>query len=175
MKRAWAVCWLILVAVCSAHSCRADDGLARDLTDHGIPLLAAGVVVNGLSAEGRNRQTIRSAAEAAVAGELLVEGLKSVVHEERPNGGNAKSFPSSHAACAFSLATVLAEDHPRQKWYWYLLACGVAWSRVDLRAHHTHDVLVGAALGHFTAREVLQHNVRGPLPSGALPLLRKQW
>jgi undecaprenyl-diphosphatase len=30
---------------------------------------------------------------------------------------------------------------------WWLLAAGVAWSRVHVGAHHTSDVAAGAALG----------------------------
>lgn len=62
----------------------------------------------------------------------------------RPNS----SFPSSHAANAFMLATLLAALLRRGSWpLWYGLAALVALSRVYLGLHYPGDVLAGAVLG----------------------------
>jgi undecaprenyl-diphosphatase len=55
------------------------------------------------------------------------------------------SFPSGHAAAAFTAATVLA-DGPDAA-LWFALAGLVSASRVYVRLHHASDVLAGAALG----------------------------
>jgi undecaprenyl-diphosphatase len=55
------------------------------------------------------------------------------------------SFPSGHAASAFTAAVLLA-DSPFAPAY-FVLASGIAASRVYVRLHHTSDIVVGAALG----------------------------
>lgn len=125
---------------------RADNAVAHDLSDFGIPLLAAGILADGLTHDGKARHTISKAVDASIGELAVTELLKSAVHEQRPNGGE-HSFPSGHAAGAFALAKVMADSHPKWKGWSYGLAAGVAWSRVDLRAHHGYDVAAGALIG----------------------------
>ena len=66
------------------------------------------------------------------------------------------SFPSGHAASAFTAAVLLA-DSPLAPAY-FALATGVAASRVYVRMHHASDIVAGAALGVLlgvVARRVL--------------------
>ncbi len=65
------------------------------------------------------------------------------------------SFPSGHAAAAFSIATVFAHRYPRHRWVpWvaYGVAGAISFSRVTTQAHFPSDVFLGAALG-FTITE----------------------
>jgi membrane-associated phospholipid phosphatase len=55
------------------------------------------------------------------------------------------SFPSGHAASAFTAATLLAGGPATP--VWFALAAAVASSRVYTRMHHTSDIVAGAALG----------------------------
>lgn len=59
------------------------------------------------------------------------------------------SFPSGHAAMAFSLATSLSIKYP--KWYVItpsaLWACSVCFARMNEGVHYPSDVLAGAAIG----------------------------
>jgi undecaprenyl-diphosphatase len=55
------------------------------------------------------------------------------------------SFPSGHAASAFTAATLLAGGPATP--LWFALAAAVAASRVYTQMHHTSDVVAGAALG----------------------------
>jgi undecaprenyl-diphosphatase len=57
----------------------------------------------------------------------------------------SSSFPSGHAATAFT-AAMLLRDSPWAPAY-FLLAALVASSRVYVKMHHASDVLVGTALG----------------------------
>jgi undecaprenyl-diphosphatase len=52
------------------------------------------------------------------------------------------SFPSGHATAAFCAATLLGGNPA-----WYVLATGVAATRVYVRLHHASDVAAGAAFG----------------------------
>ncbi len=56
------------------------------------------------------------------------------------------SFPSGHAATAFT-AAVLLSDRTRLGPLYFALASLVAASRVYVRMHHASDVIAGAALG----------------------------
>jgi membrane-associated phospholipid phosphatase len=55
------------------------------------------------------------------------------------------SFPSGHAASAFTAATLLAGGPATP--LWFALAAAVAASRVYTQMHHTSDVVAGAGLG----------------------------
>jgi undecaprenyl-diphosphatase len=58
------------------------------------------------------------------------------------------SFPSGHAAAAFTAAAFLSEGAGAiERAGWYGLATAVSLSRMYVRMHHASDVVVGAALG----------------------------
>jgi membrane-associated phospholipid phosphatase len=65
------------------------------------------------------------------------------------------SMPSGHSATAFALATVLAKQYPEYKYVFYACASLIAVSRVYVHAHWPSDVLVGAALGVWSANQVM--------------------
>jgi undecaprenyl-diphosphatase len=63
------------------------------------------------------------------------------------------SFPSGHAATSFACAATLAPFVGRRgAVVLYLLAAGIAYSRVYIGVHYPLDVLGGAALGLIVAR-----------------------
>ncbi len=69
-------------------------------------------------------------------------------HEPLPYGMHrpiTSSFPSGHAASAFT-AAMLLRDSPLAPAF-FVLAGLVATSRVYTKMHHASDVLVGSALG----------------------------
>jgi len=69
--------------------------------------------------------------------------------------GKGSSFPSGHAAGAFSIATVIAQRYGHHRWVpfaAYTVATVFAFSRVPDRAHFPSDVFLGAALGYAITR-----------------------
>jgi len=69
--------------------------------------------------------------------------------------GTSTSFPSGHAAAAFSIATVFAHRYRQHHWVpWvaYGIASTIAFSRLTTQAHFPSDVFLGAALGYSIAR-----------------------
>lgn len=58
------------------------------------------------------------------------------------------SFPSLHAALAFSLVPVLDKEFPKLKWFWMAFAFLVAASRLYLKAHYLSDVVWGVIIGY---------------------------
>lgn len=58
-----------------------------------------------------------------------------------------QGFPSSHAACAFGFFFPLFLSRRAAGAAGLLTAAAIAWSRVQLNAHHVSDVAAGALLG----------------------------
>jgi PAP2 superfamily protein len=77
--------------------------------------------------------------------------LKKTVNATRPNG-EPESFPSRHAASAFSGASYLQY---RYGWKFaapaYVVAVGVGYARVENDDHYWRDVAVAAALANLSA------------------------
>lgn len=110
---------------------------------------------------------------------LMTTGLKSVVSEKRPGyPDDDNSFPSGHAAGAFSFAGVVAARHG---WGWgfaaHSLAGFVAVSRVNDDFHYLHDIMAGATIGAAYAWGVSERAMKGDhflfsvLPAGRKGLM----
>ena len=57
------------------------------------------------------------------------------------------SFPSGHAATAFSAAIVLSTLYPRWRFLFLLSGALIAFSRILLTQHYVSDVIAGSLLG----------------------------
>ncbi len=103
---------------------------------------------------------------AVLAAEVTGFALKRAIPRDRPplrypepkaliGVPHDSSFPSVHAATSFAAATVLAFAVPRLAPILYLLAAGIAFSRVYVGVHYPLDVLGGAGLGAVVAPAVV--------------------
>ena len=91
---------------------------------------------------------------AIVAAEVVLTILKAAYYRPRPSTTllplgpeTDSSFPSGHAARAFTVATITAIIKGRKYAFLLVLALGVAVSRVILGVHYPLDVTAGALLG----------------------------
>lgn len=96
-------------------------------------------VIDDWRSPHRKRALLGTSCAAGVS-LLATEGLKRLVHRERPNKYDRKSFPSMHTALAASSA------------WWYppagaSITVGVGWGRMASGWHFGTDVAVGAAIG----------------------------
>ncbi len=140
----------------------------RGFSNDGVAALA-GVAAGSylwsyISHDEQQRETGILSGEAAIDSLLTTQALKYSFGRERPTaaegrlnffkGGN--SFPSDHAAAAWSAATVIAHEYPGfvTKTLAYGLATAVSASAVIGKDHSPSDVLVGSALGWLIGREV---------------------
>jgi undecaprenyl-diphosphatase len=113
--------------------------------------------------------------------DLLALGIKAAIGRARPFvllpdpaplivGVLGNSFPSGHAATSFAGATLLAHYLPGRWPVLFLLAAGIAFSRVYVGVHYPADVIGGAVLGLLTAialpplATALLRSRRGPPP-----------
>jgi membrane-associated phospholipid phosphatase len=103
-------------------------------------------------------------AEAAFDAFLVSAALKAATQRSRPHydrtygfweGGN--SFPSGHAAVAWSIAVVTAQrfkEHKWAAWVAYSAAGLVTFARVSSGNHFASDAIVGSLLGFGIGRYV---------------------
>jgi membrane-associated phospholipid phosphatase len=124
----------------------------------GIPV-AAGII----TLHENDKNGLYQLTETTFVALVATEALKYSVNSTRPNGGD-HSFPSGHAALAFSGAGYL---HARYGWKtslpFEILAAGVGFARVQTKDHHWYDVVAGAAIGEgsaFLLTRRLNENVR---------------
>ena len=78
----------------------------------------------------------------------------------KPDGAQYSSFPSGHAAAAFSIATVYAEMYRNQRWVpllAYTSASLIGLSRIMENRHWASDVLVSSALGYLCGKQVVRN------------------
>ena len=120
-------------------------------------------VLGQLTHNDRLRETGLLSGEAAINSSAISYLLKEVTQRPRPfekqagpffQGGN--SFPSEHAAIAWSIASVVAHEYPGTvtKLLAYGLASGVTLSRVTGQRHFASDAFVGSVLGWYFGRQI---------------------
>jgi undecaprenyl-diphosphatase len=125
--------------------------------DHGLLWLLVGAT--HAARRGDPGVALRMGAVLGVESALTNGPIKAAFRRVRPESDHppegplpygmhrplTSSFPSGHAASAFTAATLLAGGPATP--LWFALAGAVASSRVYTRMHHASDVVAGAALG----------------------------
>jgi len=124
--------------------------------DHGILWMAIGAL--RAAAAGDPAVALRLAAIMSTESALTNGPVKQCFRRVRPvleemdadlpygvHRPITSSFPSGHAASAFTAAMLLAGGPATP--LWFALAAAVAASRVYTRMHHSSDVVAGATLG----------------------------
>jgi membrane-associated phospholipid phosphatase len=149
----------------------------KTVSDFGVAgLIGAGTGLYLFSFPTHNdhwRETGFLAGEAALNSLLTTEALKCSLRRERPYQGNGSgqffqggtSFPSEHAAAAWSIAGVIAHEYPGKmpSLFAYGLASAVSFSRMRGQQHFPSDVLVGGVLGYLVAQSVYNRHHGGEI------------
>ena len=139
-----------------------------DTLTYATAATAGGIYLTGLFTNDEHaRRTGVLSAEAGIDSFLLYEGAKLIFNRERPYKDSGKgmffagnfsdgSFPSGHAAFAWTLASVIAHEYP--KWpvelAMYGAATAVATTRVTGGQHFPSDVFFGSTMGYLIGRYV---------------------
>src|SRR6202521_4715640 len=141
----------------------------KTLSDAGVGALIGGAGAMWLLGHASHNEhwseTGFLAGEAALNSLVAVESFKYSLRRERPYQGNGSgaffqnggtSFPSEHAAAAWSVAGVIAHEYPGPltKIMAYGLASLVDISRVRARQHFPSDVVVGSVIGNLVAQNI---------------------
>src|SRR3984893_2043472 len=136
---------------------------SKDLSNYGIASMigiGGGLYLWGhLTHDDHKIETGILAGEAAIDTLAPVYAMKYAFGRERPLQDNYQgrfgqggvSFPSQHAAAAWSIASVIAHEYPGPltSLFVYGLASAVSASRITGKQHFASDVLVGSAIGWF--------------------------
>jgi undecaprenyl-diphosphatase len=152
------------------------DGTMRVLSGR-VLLVAAPFAAVPYTYQTRGPQAALETGGSLAAAELLAGGagygLKVLIGRPRPYEADPSlrtpdgpedtpAMPSNHASLAFGWATVLAADEPVLFVPAYLLATGIAFSRMYNGVHYPSDLAAGALLGIaagtavVTGREVIK-------------------
>src|SRR5438309_7570537 len=141
----------------------------KTLSNAGVAALVGGAggmwVMGHVSHNEHWSETGFLAGEAALNSLVAVESFKYTLRRERPyqEGGSGPffqsggtSFPSEHAAAAWSVAGVAAHEYPGPftKIMVYGLASLVDISRIRSHQHFPSDVLVGSVIGNLVAQDI---------------------
>lgn len=95
----------------------------------------------------------------AILGEVI---LKPIIGRPRPfvdsidftlliKEPTSFSFPSGHTTSSFGAATIIAQNIKSYRVAAYILAAGIAFSRLYLYVHYPSDILAGYILGILNA------------------------
>src|SRR5882762_3603477 len=136
---------------------------SKDVSNYGIASMigiGGGLYVWGhLTHDDHKIETGILAGEAAIDSLGPVYAMKYAFGRERPLQDNYRgrfgqggvSFPSEHAAAAWSIASVIAHEYPGPltSLFVYGLASAVSASRITAKQHFPSDVLIGSAIGWF--------------------------
>ena len=116
--------------------------------------------------------------EAALDALLVSTGLKYATGRERPGanayhgrfGQGGDSFPSSHAAGAWAVASVLAHEYPGPltKIFAYGAATAISVVRIQGKQHFPSDVLVGSGIGWLTGWQVYRAHHKADVGGGVV-------
>jgi membrane-associated phospholipid phosphatase len=155
-----------------------DFRTAANFTGIYVPVAAGGAALLGgtIRHDEHLRETGMLAMTAMIDTQLLTTFIKYSTSRDRPsttgvttssgafwaNGHSfsADSFPSGHAANAFAVAHVIADEYPgwKVKLAVYSLAAATGFERVAGREHFPSDVLVGSAVGYLVGGYVFNHH-----------------
>ena len=131
----------------------------------GNALPIAGVVYMGgtyFLGNEKKRHNAIIGLESAGSALVATEALKMMVHRHRPSSETERdSFPSSHTAVAFSLATVISHEYGDHKFVTplaYGMATVTGLSRLNDNRHWASDVLAGGVIGYYAAKTVIKLN-----------------
>jgi membrane-associated phospholipid phosphatase len=145
-KRRPVHCAIAAASIAIASPAWADErdwAQASDVGRDGLMIAALAVPAVHGDLEG-----VARAGLALAATRLVTDGIKSTIHEERPDESDDRSFPSGHTSMSFSAAATL---HKRYGWKYgfpaYAVATFVGAARVKADKHYVHDVVAGAAIG----------------------------
>jgi membrane-associated phospholipid phosphatase len=138
---------------------------------------AGAFLLGNLTRNDRMSEAGLLSGEAAINSTAVAYVFKNMTRRPRPFQANGtgrffqggSSFPSEHAAIAWSVASVMAHEYPGTltRVLAYGLATTVSATRVTGQQHFASDVIIGSALGWYFGRQVYRSHHDTGLGGGA--------
>ncbi len=143
-----------------------------------LPALCALYGYGRIAGSDRASRTALLSLESVVVSGVFTGTIKYLTHKRRPGAAGAEdvpwngpgfsnadlSFPSGHSTCAFAVATIIASEYGDNAIVPPLAYCAAAltaMSRVNDNVHWVPDIIIGSAIGHFTARTIVARHGGG--------------
>lgn len=143
---------LALILVLVPARAQRNTGYYEDYVQYLPLVMDLGLDLAGVRSVDGYPDILIATATSYLSETLLVNGLKLVVKEQRPNGTRYNSFPSGHTATAFTGAELVRLEYG---WGWgaaaYVAATAVAYGRVAHQTHWWWDTAAGAMIGIASA------------------------
>jgi membrane-associated phospholipid phosphatase len=157
---------------------------------YALPALGALYLFGRVSGRDRARRAALLSFESVIISCGITGMVKYLAHKHRPLEASTDdiawegpsistayvSFPSGHSTCAFAIGTVLASEYRDNRLVpplAYAAAALCAMSRMHDNAHWLSDVIIGSAIGHFTARTIVcRHSSTGGRGFSLVPSVR---
>lgn len=143
-----------------SHAVTASNAGVGVLAGAGAGLFLLGHIQN----DDQKRETGILSGEAAISAFVDTQVFAYAAGRERPFVGNSPgrffvggdSFPSTHAAVSWAIASVIAHEYPGAltQFLAYGVAGGVSAARWAGQKHFASDVVIGSALGWYMGRQV---------------------
>jgi membrane-associated phospholipid phosphatase len=166
---------LFLLSISNAIADSADTwNTISNIFGYGMPLVALGYSIDQEDEAGALQL---GGSLVTSLGTSLV--LKNAFPKDRPDGSGNDSFPSDHAAIAFSSARYMTKRYDANPYYWYAAAGITGLARVQANKHTWGDVIAGCVIGFlsseiWTSRQDRQIAVF-PQPGGLAVSFRQQF
>jgi len=135
----------------------------------------AGIYIYGLASDDQDvRNLAVQLSESVIYSSLLNLTIKFIAGRARPymDIGNTdfepfnftwehSSIPSGHTTLGFAYSTVMADVYNNFFWKfgWYSAAVLVGLARIYHGVHWFSDTILGAAIGYFVGRFVINHSI----------------
>ena len=152
------------------------------------PLLLTGMYVGSVIFHDRKLEhNTLVIAKSLVISTIFYTASKALIRRQRPDKtdnsyhfttpfrkNDYTSFPSGHSNTAFSVATGFAMLYKHKKWVpWvaYSLASLTSLSRVYQNRHWASDIIIGAAIGHYVTKTVINAENKRNLRKKTKPVI----
>jgi membrane-associated phospholipid phosphatase len=140
----------------------------NSFSNYGLAAMAGGAggmyLWGHFTHDEHKRETGLLSGEAALDALSITTVTEYALGRERPIDGNhsgsffsgGSSFPSDHAAVAWSIASVVSHEYPRpwMKFLAYGAATAISISRVYAKQHYSSDVFIGTGIGWLVGQQV---------------------
>ena len=125
-----------------------------DQIGYAYPVLAPFLIVAAITKNNETMKTFDALAVGTAVSETIVEPLKYIAQEKRPNGVDNLGFPSAHATQTFMMATVLDHEYPGHHHIVGIAATAgaalVSFYRVQEGNHTPGEIFAGMGIGIAT-------------------------
>ncbi|MGB7393564.1 MAG: phosphatase PAP2 family protein [Pricia sp.] len=114
----------------------------------------------GVEAKNHWFDQTKNMALSIIITDIITNTMKRHIYKVRPNGADARAFPSGHSSLTFTSAAVLYEEFrdtsPLLAYSGYGFAAVTGSFRMLNNNHYLSDVLAGAGIGILVAKLVYQ-------------------